>query len=219
MAGACTHVRVEGGPRASAIVWRNPVQKGSSKACLYAERFAGKGPSKYGGGGPSPLLSPWKTSCDGWGSDRCACASRAGARWWCWWWRRRQPGAWWARAHFPDTCPRGAGARDWDGRRTRHGWHLHTTRPCVKSSEAPSPLHLSTRPCAGGHARLHASPEAHYGHDGTRQSKTEPVISAQQDENVGIDRPPLSMPNAGSTKLGSGHGSARRTQRRIRFRW
>lgn len=140
-----------------------------------------------------------------------------GARWW-WRWRRR-PGAWWAREHFPDTCPRCAGARDWDGRRTRHGWHLHTTRPCVKSSEAPSPLHLSTRPCAGGRARLHASPEDHYGHDGTRQSKTEPVISAQQDENVGIDRPPLSMPNAGSTKLGSGHGSARRTQRRIRFRW
>lgn len=49
----------------------------------------------------------------------------------------------------------------------------------------------------------------------TRQSKTEPVILAQQDENVGIDRPPLSMPNAGSTKLGSGHGSARRTQRLV----
>jgi hypothetical protein len=177
---------------------------------LFVRRtFRGKGTEQVRWWWPLPVAFAVENQLRRMGIGQvCVCVTRGGtvvvvaAAAWC---------LVWARAHFPDTCPRCAGARDWDGRRTRHGWHLHTTRPCVKSSEAPSPLHLSTRPCAGGRGRLHASAEAHYGHDGIRSSGR-----ARRSQ---LFRQLLSKPNAGSTKLGSGHGSARRTQRRIRFRW
>lgn len=164
------------------------------------------------------MLSPWKTSCDGWGSDRCACASRAGARWW--WWRRR-PGAWCGRGRIFQTLARAAPARA-TGTDAAQG----TAGIATPHGHASSRLKLR-RPCTSPHGHAPAAARASTPRPKLTMGTMGPEYPAEQDgasyfgtaRRERRHRPAaadlLSMPNAGSTKLGSGHGSARRTQRLV----